>query len=762
MKRVRINVRGVVQGVGFRPFVHGLALRLGLSGHVANTAQGVVIEAQGARVHELAALINSEAPPLARIEHMQVAEIAPVLGEDAFRIEVSRPDEGGFTLISPDVAPCAKCSAELRDPADRRYGYPFINCTHCGPRYTITLRVPYDRANTTMTPFPLCPQCRAEYEDPGNRRFHAEPNACPLCGPRVEFQMGQQRACGAEAIDQAVELLRQGRIVAVKGVGGFLLACDARNEQAVNELRTRKRRKVKPFALMARDMETVQGICEVDSMAALMLGSPERPVVIMPMREGASIAPSIAPGMRELGVMLPSTPLHMLLMDEMELLVMTSGNRAEEPIQINNAEALAALAPLADAFLLHDRDIYMRVDDSVVRPVPELGHAIFIRRARGYAPRALMLMDNGPDVLAAGAEIKNTFCLARGQHAIMSQHIGDMENLETLEFFSETLANLKRTYRAQPVAIAHDMHPDYLSTRWALEQGLPCLAVQHHHAHIASVMAEHGLTGPVLGVAFDGTGYGPDSTLWGGEFLIASEQGYERAGVLRAIALPGGEAAVREPWRIGASVALALWGQERALQVMDELGICARHGHERVRNVLAIAHAGQFAPLSTGAGRLFDAASALLGICEQSTFEGHAAMALEAQCTQANATALDYAITFKSGLWRLDFLHALGHIIDKRLAGAPVGELASAFHATVADGAVDLTIRLTKKHTLKRVALSGGVLQNRILLAQMVLGLRAAGLEVYINSTVPTNDGGLALGQAYILRHAIKEGLFTP
>lgn len=774
-RRLLIKVRGTVQGVGFRPYVYGLASACGLAGFVANTAEGVTIEVEGEAAREFLARLTAEAPPLARIASVEVAE-APLRGYPGFSILESE-DAGGFTLISPDVATCPDCLRELYDPSDRRYLYPFINCTNCGPRYTITRRTPYDRANTTMAPFAMCPECEAEYRDPSNRRFHAEPNACPACGPRVALMVkGGGRwapdASGEPAMERAVALLKDGAVVAIKGLGGFHLACDAENPEAVERLRRAKRRSMKPFALMAPHAEAVRAFCRVSPAEEGLLLSARRPIVLMERIDPCPLPEAVSPATRRLGFMLPYTPLHHLLFKGREewglrALVMTSGNVAEEPIQVQNGEALSAIGTMAEAFVLHDRDIFMRADDSVAKAAPSqreapggsgtfAGGEIFIRRSRGYAPEPVPLKEDGPDVLAAGADIKNTFTLMKGAFAIVSQHIGDMENFETLNFFEEALENLKAVYRARPVALAHDLHAGYLSTAWALRQPLPRLGVQHHHAHVASVMAEHGLGGKVVGVALDGTGYGPDGSVWGGEFLVADALGFERAAHLKYIRLPGGEAAVREPWRTAVSMVSAALGGE-APGALRELGFYERHGAAVVENVLKIGGMREVSPLSSGAGRLFDAVSAVLGICDRNTFEGEAAMALEAEAAEGEEGGYPYEAVGGRPV-EVDFSRTLRSIIGDVKAGVERGVIAARFHNTVARAVCEVAGAIARKEGLRDVALSGGVFQNDYLLRRVAAGLEAEGLQPRFNALVPPNDGGVSLGQAFVLRAALKAG----
>jgi hydrogenase maturation protein HypF len=765
-KRFLIKVKGTVQGVGFRPYVYGLATSLFLRGHVANTSEGVVIDVEGEEVESFIGRLGPEAPTLARVDSVEASAMPPA-GYEGFSILESR-EGGSFTLISPDVSTCPDCLREFYDPADRRHLYPFINCTNCGPRYSITRRTPYDRPNTTMAVFRMCPECEAEYRDPSNRRFHAEPNACPVCGPRVELLIkgaggGWAPFTGGEPVEAARGLLSRGSIVAIKGLGGFHLACDALNAEAVARLRRMKRRSNKPFALMARDVETIRRFCLVSEVEEGALVSGRRPIVLLAKKSPQALPEAVAPGNARLGFMLPYTPLHYLIFGDSpaggpgvcEALVMTSGNLSEEPIQIDGGEAASKLGHIADAFLLHDREIFMRADDSVVKLAG--GSLRFVRRSRGYAPEPVPLREDGPEVLAAGADIKNTFTIMKGPYAVMSQHIGDMENYETLSFFEEVLENLKAVYRAAPEALAFDLHPGYLSTRWARSKaGMRLLGVQHHHAHIASVMAEHGLTDRVIGVAFDGTGYGTDGTLWGGEFLVADALGFRRAGHLRYVPLPGGERAVREPWRTAVSYLGEALGEE-ARDCLRILGFYERYGGRTVEDVLKVAGIREVSPLSSGAGRLFDAVSALLGVSDRNTFEGEAAIALEAAAEGEAAGSYPFQMR-GSAPFVVDFSLTLRGIISDLEEGAPAGEIAARFHGTVIEAVARAVSAIALETGLREVALSGGVFQNDCLLVGTVEMLEAEGMRVYTNSLVPANDAGISLGQAYILREKLKAG----
>ncbi len=786
--------------MGFRPYVYTLADSLNLKGNVTNTADGVSIDVEGEDLSDFIARLPLEAPGLAKIYEVSVSPL-PACGHTEFRIIESR-DEGRFTLVSPDVSVCDDCRRELFDPANRRYLYPFINCTNCGPRYTITRSVPYDRPNTTMSVFRMCPECEEEYRNPADRRFHAQPDACPKCGPRVRLKVQGSRFKVPEAedpIEGAIRLLKEGAIVAVKGLGGFHIACDAANDDAVSRLRERKRKSNKPFALMAPDPEAVERFCEVSDEERNLLLSARRPVVLLRKRQGGNFAlpEAVSPHNRYLGFMLPYTPLHYLLFyrpassavsrltSHFDALVMTSGNLSEEPIVVDNDEACERLSSMVDALLLHDRDIFMRVDDSVVRvmrgrttsgaasegltgisrPRALRASLSFIRRSRGYAPEPVALHHDGPDVLGCGADLKNTFTVTRGKFAIPSQHIGDMENYETLKFFEESLENLKGVYRVKPVAIAHDLHPGYLSTRWAREQGaegkaqgVRTFGIQHHYAHIGSVMAEHGLSGKVIGVSFDGTGYGTDGNLWGGEFLIADSRGFERAGHFRDVPLPGGEMAIREPWRTAVSYVACAAGEE-ALHYLMRAGFAERHGAGQVERLIKLARIAEFSPLSSGAGRLFDAVSALLGLCDRNTFEGEAAIALESLAAEDVDEEYPFEIVRstgeKSGM-TVDFSHTIIRMMEDLFRGVDRRIISARFHNTVSGVIVRMATALSETYGLESVALSGGTFQNLYLLERTVKSLVMEGMKVFINEKVPCNDAGISLGQAYLCREMLK------
>lgn len=747
----RVSVKGVVQGVGFRPFVHRLALRHHLAGWVRNASGEVALELEGSGP-ELEAFLDAlrrEAPPLAAIESVAVTWTAPE-GHEGFRIEASTSAADARLPVPPDVAICPACEAELLDPMNRRHHYPFITCTDCGPRYTVIERLPYDRERTTMRAFTQCPACRREYETPGDRRHHSETNSCPACGPTLWFEAGEPGvpACGAEgAIREAAALLLQGGVLALRGFGGFHLVADATNPKAVELLRTRKGREAKPFAVMVRSVEAARALAQVSHAEAMLLRRPERPIVLLTARDDHRLAPGVAPGVRTLGLMLPATPLHLLLQEACPRpLVMTSGNHSEEPIAIGNGEARRRLATIADGFLLHDRDILSRADDSVARVVD--GAPVFLRRSRGYAPLPAPLPVATPEPLVAvGPHLKNTFTVAVGAHTWVSPHIGDLENLEGLDHFRQTLAVYRRLFAVEPRAVAHDLHPGYLSTRVAQEMGIPeVVAVQHHHAHIAAVLAEHGETGPVIGVSYDGTGYGPDQAVWGGEILVADLTGYRRVAHLRYAPLPGGDLAARRPWR----ALLGYASLERSLRTLMEPVV------EQVPATTLAAAERQLearlnSPLASSMGRLFDAAAAILGLRETVDYEGQAAMELEALA--GRRTAAEYPMPLEDepdGSFVLDPIPVLVRLGVRRQRGADLADLAADFHASVARGTVMAVRRVAEAAGLRTVALGGGVFQNARLLSSIRSRLEQSGYRVLTARHLPPNDGGVSYGQAAV------------
>lgn len=762
----RIRVRGLVQGVGFRPFVWHLARELALTGWVRNDGEGVDILAEGtpAALDALAQRLRGEAPPLARVDAVTMHAETPA-GHAEFRILDSGAGPGR-TAIGADVAVCGDCLAELFDPAGRRWRHPFITCTHCGPRHSLTRRLPYDRRNTSMADFPLCGDCGREYAEPADRRFHAETICCPACGPRLTFTDTGGAELAGDAVAACLARLLAGDVVAIKGLGGFHLACDARNAEAVARLRLRKAREQKPFALMAANAASLAPWVALDAAAQALLEAPERPIVLSPKISAAGGAGAeapldgLAPGLAELGAMLPYTPLHYLLFHEAAgrpvgtdwlqqlhplLLVMTSANPGGEPLVIDNREALTRLAGIADAFLLHDRDILVRCDDSVTRASPP----VFVRRGRGYTPKAIRLPRAGPSVLALGGWFKNTVCATRGDEAFVSQHLGDLENAAACGFHEEATAHLLSILELEPEIVAHDLHPDFHSTRFAqafaAQRGIPTLAVQHHQAHLAAVAAEHGHAGPLLGLALDGVGLGSDGQPWGGELLFLEGTAFSRLGHLATLPLPGGDRAAREPWRMGAAVLHRLgWTDE----------IPRRFPDRPLAPALAALLAGGGRGTETSSlGRVFDAAAALLGVALDSGFEGHAAMLLESRAS-AHGPASPW-----DGAWRiaadgtLDLLPLLARLADWR---GGVDEAAARFHASLAAALAQWATHAARERNTSVVALAGGCLLNRVLALELCRRLESAGLTVLTARQLPPGDGGLSLGQAWVALQTLE------
>jgi hydrogenase maturation protein HypF len=763
-RRIHLLVRGVVQGVGFRPYVYQLASRFSLGGFVLNTGEGVVIEVEGpsSAVEQFLEALPRDVPPLVRITEMIQDELAPA-GAQRFEIRSSRVGEFVFSPVPPDIAVCDACLAETRDPADRRYEYAFTNCTHCGPRYSIILDVPYDRALTTMGGFTMCAECRAEYEDPTNRRFHAQPNACPVCGPHLWLtdSRGQRSPLQTtrRILESAVDTLNEGGIVAWKGIGGYQIACDARNADAIRELRRRKQRSEKAFAVMVGDSSVAEGLCEVSPQELAVLNGAEKPITLLQQKQSANLAEGVAPGSASLGIMLPYTPLHDLLfriLDERcgpgAVLVMTSGNLSEEPIVIDEEEALQKLCDIADVFVHHNRPIHTRVDDSVVCVVE--GRPMLLRRARGYAPVPLPAMHSDSEVLAVGAQQKSTFCLTRTGSALLSQHLGDLENLETLEFFEQTLDRMQRLFHVKPQTVVHDLHPNYLSTLFAQKVQTPKrIGVQHHHAHIAACMAEHRLNGKVIGVAWDGTGYGTDGAIWGGEFLIADLTGFKRFAHLRYIALAGGDAAVREPWRVARSY---------LRDALEPTALAALHDppsvpEASVRMLDALLEKRVQSIDTSSCGRLFDAVASLIGLHQTVSFEGQAAMALEAIAGDSTF-AYNHSIDDLDPL-QVDMRPMIRQIVQDVAAGVPIHEISARFHNTLIAVALDVCLRARQSSGLSRVCLSGGCFQNVRLLTGCLRTLRHNGFEVFFPQSVPANDGGISLGQAAIACERLRQGV---
>ncbi|HEX3691220.1 MAG TPA: carbamoyltransferase HypF [Solirubrobacteraceae bacterium] len=752
--RIRVRVRGTVQGVGFRPYVYRLAGELGLGGFVFNDAQGVVVEVEGAdaTVAAFVARLGPEAPPLAVVEEV-VCEARPQSGEAGFAIRDSPRGEVPDAPVTSDTAPCEDCLRELFDPGDRRYRYPFINCTNCGPRFTIITGVPYDRPLTTMARFVMCAACRAEYEDPADRRFHAQPIACQDCGPSLTLLDEAGMSNGGTALAESAAALRSGRILAIKGVGGYHLACRADDERAVASLRARKHREEKPFALMAPSSAAAERLVRLDGPMRELLWSPARPIVLALRRPDAGVAPSVAPGAPELGVMLPYSPLHHLLLADIGMpLVMTSGNVSDEPIVYRDDDAVQRLRGIADLFLVHDRPIHTRTDDSVVRALP---HPAFLRRSRGYVPAALALPGGGTPrpLLACGAELKSTFCVAKGPRAWLSQHIGDLGNYETLCSFTDGIDHFQRLFAVAPEVVAHDLHPAYLSTAYALERdGVELIGVQHHHAHLAACLAEHAESGPAVGVIFDGTGYGSDGTVWGGEFLFGDARTCTRVGTLVAVPLPGGAAAIRQPWRMACAWLWAAVGDAPGLPRSLTDAVTSRAWDQVGRLV----QTGTASPVTTSMGRLCDAVGALCGIRAEVTYEGQAAIELEAACDPSERGAYEMPVREIGGMAVIDPRPAIVAVAADVAAGVGVGAIATRFHQGVARATVDVCVTLAAGHRVDRVVLAGGVFQNRRLLESVSAELHAAGLRVLVPQRLPVNDGAIAFGQAAVAAATLR------
>jgi hydrogenase maturation protein HypF len=757
--RLRCLFSGIVQGVGFRPFIWRIATRNDLSGFVKNTSDGVTVEVEGssASVDRFLVAAREELPPLADIADL-VTEVVPCAGEDEFTIITSERTGPSAIHITPDIATCDACLGELLNAADRRYHYPFINCTNCGPRLTIIGDIPYDRKNTSMSAFPLCPECRHEYENPADRRFHAEPNACPACGPRLTLLGGRgESIVTPDPVAETVGLLRAGMTVAIRGLGGFHLAVEATNDEAIRRLRTNKCREEKPFALMVKDIRAAREIVDISPEEELLLVSPQRPIVLLKRRAGGAISPCVAPGMGTFGVMLPYTPLHHLLFDadSMGPLVMTSGNRSGEPIAIGIEDALVSLSGIADYFLVHNREILVRCDDSIAMVAGKKGS--ILRRSRGYAPKPIALCDTYPEVLAVGGHLKTTLCLLKGRSAFMSPYVGDMDTPAAREFFFDAASLMKRITECEPSIIACDLHPGYFTAAAARKlQGTRPVAVQHHHAHVVSCMAENGITGRVIGVALDGTGYGTDGTIWGGEFLTADEISFERAGHLSPFRLPGGEAAVHEPWRSAADLLRGAFGEEW-WEIAERLGVMPDHA---LRGPFrTVVEKGLNSPVTTSLGRFFDGIAAILGIRGTVSFEGQAAMELETRAGGTTGRVLPFAIEEEDAAVVLNLFPAVREITRERISGKTPETLAAAFHATAVRGIVRTTAAIRERTGIVRVVLSGGCFQNRILLEGVIDELTGAGFDVFSHHHVPTNDGGIALGQAVSAGARSKAGM---
>jgi hydrogenase maturation protein HypF len=751
----RLKVNGIVQGVGFRPFVFQLAQKYELKGKVANTSSGVSIHVEGLAEHvtSFEADLATKAPPLAYIVDIS-SQTGTVNNYSDFAIVKSQGQSEMSTLISPDVSVCDDCLAELLDPGNRRYRYPFINCTNCGPRYTIIDDIPYDRPKTSMRYFKMCPACQAEYDDPTNRRFHAQPNACDDCGPHIGIFDNLKNEIGKQdPIGNAVEFLKQGNILAIKGLGGYHLAADATNTDAVMRLRQRKFREEKPFAIMSADLATIRRYAAVDNEEEHLLASIRRPIVLLRKKTPNLISDQVAPRNNYFGVMLPYTPLHYLLLkQDLTALVMTSGNMSEEPIAIDNDDAFKRLAAIADYFLIHDRDIYLRSDDSIVRHIA--GAERFIRRSRGFVPIPIFLKNEVPPILACGAELKNTICVTKQDKAFLSQHIGDLENIATYDFFNLTVNHLKRILGINPEIIACDMHPDYLSTQFAEAQAtIPNIQVQHHHAHIVSCMAEHKIEGAVIGLSFDGTGYGTDGALWGGEILITEAHDFKRAGHLAYIAMPGSTAAIKEPWRMAISYLQDAYGAD--FYKLD-LPILRDLESESLAVISEMITKGINSPLTSSLGRLFDGVAAICGIRSRVNFEGQAAMELEMLAGGSAESLYDYEWE-KGNILRIPPAPIIRGVVADIQNRVPLSEIGAKFHRTLICLFSDLCNVIRKESGLNRVVLSGGCFQNATLLSGMIRALLDNKFEVFTHEQVPTNDGGIALGQAVVAAAVAKK-----
>ena len=748
MKRAEIKVTGIVQGIGFRPFIYNLAKTHLVRGWVLNNEKGIFIDAESedGNLDRFIQNIRKLAPPLARIESFHVKYLEP-FGHTTFEIRKSEEALEKFVLISPDLATCDQCLSELLSPQNFRYRYPLINCTLCGPRFTIIQDIPYDRHKTTMATFTMCPVCQKEYEDPADRRFHAQPNACSACGPSLHLENKDGIEIPGDPIETTLDLLARGLIVAIKGIGGFHLAGDAKNQDAVSALRSRKYREDKPFAVMCRDMEEVKEHCEVSREEERLLLGVERPIVIVRKKKNWSLAHAVAPYQDTLGVMLPYSPLHHLLLNgSLKTLVMTSGNVGDEPIAYKNEEARDRLRDIADYFLFHNREIHMRCDDSVTRTFD--GQPYILRRSRGYVPFPIKLAFPIEMILACGGEMKNTFCLTRGLYAFMSHHIGDLENLETLTSFEEGIEHLKRLFSIEPKAVAYDLHPDYLSTQHALSiPNIQKVGIQHHHAHIVSVMAENGMEGDVIGVALDGTGFGLDGTIWGGEFLKANLRDFDRLAHLRKVPMPGSSMAIKEPWRMAMVYLSEAFGDEANDLRID---LMKRIDYQEWEILKRAIERKINTPLTSSMGRLFDAISSILSVRDEVHYEGQAAIELEMIADQEVKEEYLFTIHKEEKPMVIDPRKIVRGVVRDLIDGISSPKISGKFHRTIARIIVATCDAIRCGEELNRVVLSGGVFQNIFLLSLVTKGLKDSGFETYTHHLVPTNDGGISLGQAVI------------
>ncbi|MGA1867733.1 MAG: carbamoyltransferase HypF [bacterium] len=761
MLRKKIVCKGLVQGIGFRPYLYLMAKKKNLRGFVLNNDEGVLIEIEGReeKVNEFIDDLHNHPPPLAQICSLDVSEI-PSRKDTEFVIRESREGYESGVHITPDLAICPQCREELNDPHDRRYRYPFISCTQCGPRLTIIKKLPYDRHNTSMVSFPFCPECEEEFNDPGSRRFHAQTNACPVCGPRVWLadSNGSVLETACDPIKKAAQLIREGAIIAIKGLGGFHLAVDATNDQAVSRLRKRKAREEKPFALMSESIDKIRKYAEVSEYDITILTSIAHPIVLLDKKKAHHIAPSVAPGQRYFGVMLPYTPLHVILLhNDFLALVMTSANISEEPIVTRNDEAGETLAGIADYYLFNDRDILIRCDDSVVMPMK--GKTRLIRRSRGYAPLPLLLPRSYPPVLALGGELKNTLCVVTEKKAFLSQHIGDLSTPAAREFFSQSIERIQEIAGAAPDIVAYDLHPDYFSTRLAQDMTeKTCYPVQHHHAHLVSCLADNALAGKVIGVIYDGTGYGPDGTIWGGELLIGDEYSFERAAHLSHFPLPGGEAAIREPSRIAMGMLYQVYGQKWEHYAEEFFGTVVTHEKKRILKEVLCKKINT--PLTSSMGRLFDGVSALLGFHKKVSYEGQAAIRLE-QCASLSNDQGIYPISLHQEKlpYVMEIAPVIQGIINDIHDDISLEVISRRFHNTVIRMTEEAVLSISRRFSLQRIVMSGGCFQNRILCEGLMEQLTYKGMSVFIHQHVPTNDGGISLGQAVCAAsvHSTKE-----
>ena len=755
IKRMRYHFSGIVQGVGFRPFIYRIATRHLLAGFVQNRSDGVIVEVEGPEesIASFISGVNKELPPLADVSDVSLKEIA-VRNDKIFRISESETGGLGKVHITPDIATCGECFKELFDPEDRRFRYPFINCTNCGPRLTIIKDIPYDRIKTSMSCFPMCPLCRSEYENPADRRFHAEPNACPACGPSLELLDKAGNALSEkDPIRKTIVLLLKGYVVAIKGLGGFHLAVDAANDEAVKRLRSRKFREEKPLAIMVKDIDAASRISRIGKAEKALLLSPQTPIVLAGKKESDAVSPAVAPGVSDLGIMLPYTPLHhMLLEKHFQALIMTSANQVDEPICIANREAIKRLKGIADYFLVHNRDILVRCDDSIA--TVSAGKKRMLRRSRGFAPKPVTLKKSYPEILALGPQMKTTLCILKGNFAFLSPHIGDMETPEARDFYRESLTLMQKIAECKPDIIACDLHPAYYTTK--LAEDLPSsriIRVQHHHAHIVSAMAENGIEGEVIGLAMDGTGYGLDGTVWGGEFLIADEANFIRIGHIMNYLLPGGEKAIREPWRIAVSLFKEAYGNNWP-GVAERLNIGPKKNYyETMERVMT--HRFN-SPVTSSLGRLFDGVAAILGIRQNVTFEGQAAMELEAMAKGKTGIILPFDIPETDDVFCLDFSPMIRKIVDEIMAGRSRAEIAYSFHLTLSVAFRSAAEAIQRCTGLNRVVLSGGCFQNRILTEQTIAVLEKAGFDIFFHDVLPTNDGCISLGQAVCAGAQVK------